>query len=285
MIEQNPNINVILHKMVEHMSARNYAHSTIKTYSYFIRNFHQWNKNNLEITEDIVLKYMSHLYNIGRSTSTVNQGVNAIKYWTEQVCGQPRRLYNLNRPKKERPLPRVLNSLEMKAILGAIKNGKHRLIVKVIYACGLRVGELCSLELSDIDGERQFLHIRCSKQYKDRMVPLPESLLTEMRDYYKKDKPFRYLFEGAGSTPQNPTKYSQSSIRQVLRRAVKSAGINRKVRTHDLRHSYATSMLEAGVDIRYIQELLGHASTKTTEIYTHVSVKKLKNLPNPLDDL
>jgi len=237
------------------------------------------------VTDSKVLRYMSHLYSIGRSTSTVNQAVNAIKYWMEQVCGQSRQLYNLKRPRKEKPLPRVLNSKEMKAILNGIKNDKHRLILKIIYACGLRVGELCSLELRDIDGERQVIHIRCSKQYKDRMVPLPKSLLAEMRGYYRKYKPYKYLFEGAKSTSLNPGKYSQSSIRQILRRAVKCAGINRRVRTHDLRHSYATHMLESGVDIRYIQELLGHASTKTTEIYTHVSVKKLKNLPNPINDL
>ncbi len=106
-----------------------------------------------------------------------------------------------------------------------------------------------------------------------------------MRDYYKIFRPCKYLFEGTGRGSSSPSKYSQSSIRQILKRAVATAGIDRRVRTHDLRHSNATHMLESGVDIRYIQELLGHASTKTTEIYTHVSVKKLRSLPNPLDEL
>src|SRR5680860_521098 len=109
----------------------------------------------------------------------------------------------------------------MKALLEEVKNIKHRLILKIIYACGLRVGKLCYLQIKDIDGDRQVLHIRCSKQYKDRMVPLPKSLLIEMRKYYKECRPHRYLFEGAGSTQDNPVQYSQSSIRQFLRRAVK----------------------------------------------------------------
>lgn len=136
MIKRNSEIQEMQHKMKEHMSARNYASSTIKTYSYFIYNFHRWNKGSLEVTEANVLGYMSYLCSIGRSTSTVNQAVNAIKYWMEQVCGKPRQLYNLKRPRKEKPLPRVLNSKEMKAILDSIKNDKHQLIIKIIYACG-----------------------------------------------------------------------------------------------------------------------------------------------------
>lgn len=117
------------------------------------------------------------------------------------------------------------------------------------------------------------------------MVPLSKPLLDELRDYYKKFRPYKYLVEGTGRRSTSPSRYSQSSIRQILRRAVAMAGIDRRVRTNDLRHRYATHMLESGVGIRYIQELLGHANTKTTEIYTHVSVKKLQNHPNPLDDL
>lgn len=167
-----------------------------------------------------------------------------------------------------------------------IKNQKHLQIIKLIYGCGLRVGELTRIELGDIDSERKRVHIRCSKGYKDRIVPISDSSITELRQYYKKYRPKQYLFEGARSKNVSlPVMYSQSSIRSILKRAVYIAGIRKKVKLHTLRHSYATHLLEHGVNLRYIQMLLGHASPTTTEIYTHVSQQKLEAIPSPLEFL
>ena len=151
----------------------------------------------------------------------------------------------------------------------------------LVYSGGLRIGETLKLRLTDINSQRGLIEIRGGKGAKDRMVPLSGVLLKFLRDYYKAYRPKEYLFEsGSGRGP-----YSTSSARKVFQRAVKQAGIKRKVTLHTLRHSYATHLLEKGVGLRYIQDILGHRSPKTTMIYTHVSGKKLKDVVSPLDDL
>lgn len=282
MKRDHPNAEEIQATLERHMCARNYAESTIKSYKANIYKYYKWCGGAIHRDEQKVTAYLSHLYKEGSSTSTVNIAVNAIKFWLEQVEGGGRKRYDIKRPKKEKSLPRVLSRKEVKRVLEPIANQKHRMILTTIYSCGLRMGELLKLELRDIDGDRGMMHIRCSKHYKDRYVPIPEELLDKLRTYYKKYRPYKYIFEGAKSSPKNPRKYSATSVRNILNRAVKKAGIKRNVRTHDLRHSFATHMLEAGVDIRYIQRLLGHSNTKTTEIYTHVSMMKLKELPDLL---
>jgi site-specific recombinase XerD len=242
-----------------------------------------WSGGEVIADEEHIMAYLSYLYRKGHSTSTVNTAINAIKYWLEQVEGNGRKSYHIKRPKKEKSLPKVLNLKEVKQIFDQVKNLKHITLLKTLYACGLRVGEVLRLEVSDVDGQRRLLHIRCSKQYKDRYVPLSEDLLHLLRRYYKRYEPEHYLFEGGARDAHGHRRpYTASSVRKILQRAARQAGLRRKVRTHDLRHSYATHLLEAGVDIRYIQRLLGHASTKTTEIYTHVSMMHLQQLPDVL---
>lgn len=282
MKKEDPTIQEMQATMEKHMRARNYADSTIKSYKLNIYRYYKWCNGEISGAEKRIMEYLAYLYKEGNSTSTVNIAVNAIKFWLEQVEGGGRKRYDIKRPKKENSLPRVLSRPEMKRVLESVTNVKHRVLLSTIYSCGLRVGELLKLELRDIDGDRRMMHIRCSKQYKDRYVPIPEELLNQLRAYYTKYRPHKFIFEGAKSKPGSPKQYSATSVRNILKRAVKKAGIKRNVRTHDLRHSFATHMLEAGVDIRYIQQLLGHASTKTTEIYTHVSMMKLKELPDLL---
>jgi integrase/recombinase XerD len=178
-------------------------------------------------------------------------------------------------------LPNVLSKEEVKKILDAPANIKHRAMLSLIYACGLRRGELLNLKPADVDSKRKLLIIRQAKGRKDRVAPLSEKIIGLLREYYKTYRPQQWLFEGQDQGEQ----YSEQSLQSVLKHAVKKVGIKKPVTLHWLRHSYATHLLEKGVDLRYIQELLGHKSSKTTEIYTHVSEKKLINIISPFEDL
>ncbi|MGC8859565.1 MAG: tyrosine-type recombinase/integrase [Ignavibacteria bacterium] len=170
---------------------------------------------------------------------------------------------------------------EIKRIITAPQNVKHRTMLSMIYTCGLRRGELLNLKIDDVDSKRHMLIIRNSKGYKDRQVPISDKTIEMLREYYKVYKPKTWLFEGQ----QNSEPYSETSLQKVLHKAVNDAGIKKPVTLHWLRHSYATHLLESGVDLRYIQELLGHKNSKTTEIYTHVTEKSLQKIKSPFDDL
>ena len=188
--------------------------------------------------------------------------------------------YNLPRPKKSSTLPSVLAGEEVTMVIQKIANLKHRCMIMAGYSAGLRVSEIVNLKVNDIDSKRMMIHIHAAKGKKDRMVPLSKKLLQILREYYKEYKPKTFLFEG-----QNGGSYSSRSIQLVLQEAKLKAGINKKGSTHMLRHSYATHLLESGTDIRFIQELLGHNSIKTTIRYTHVSQKSIGNIQSPLDKL
>jgi len=154
-------------------------------------------------------------------------------------------------------------------------------MLSLIYACGLRCGELIALKIESLDSKRMVLNIKNAKGKKDRIAPISPKIVTLMREYYKGYRPVIYLFEG--QTPG--TTYSAKSLQSVLKQALEKVKITKPVTLHWLRHSYATHLLESGTDLRYIQELLGHKSSKTTEIYTHVSTKSLSAIKSPFDDL
>ena len=187
----------------------------------------------------------------------------------------------IRRPRSKKRLPNVLSKEEVKSILQTPTNLKHQAMLSLIYACGLRKSELLNLTLKDILSDRGLLFIQQSKGKKDRVVPISNKLIELLRDYYKAFKPKTWLFEGQ----QSGVKYSERSIQLVLNQAVTKAKIKKPVSLHWLRHSYATHLLESGTDLRYIQELLGHSSSRTTEIYTHVSTRNLQQLRSPFDDL
>ncbi|MBW6498439.1 MAG: tyrosine-type recombinase/integrase [Bacteroidales bacterium] len=165
--------------------------------------------------------------------------------------------------------------------MDAPANIKHRAMLSLIYACGLRRSELLNLKPADVDSKRKLLIIRQAKGRKDRVAGLPESIIEMLREYYKEEKPKVWLFEGQ----EKGERYSATSLQKVLQNSVSKAGIKKPVSLHWLRHSFATHLLESGTDLRYIQELLGHKSSKTTEIYTHVSTKSLEKIKSPFDDL
>jgi site-specific recombinase XerD len=174
----------------------------------------------------------------------------------------------------------VLSEEEVSRLFAATNNLKHKALLMLIYSAGLRISEALQMKISDIDSNRMQITIRQGKGKKDRTGLLSEQMLTILRSYYQLYEPRQYLFEGSSGG-----KYSTRSAQQVLRQACQRAGIHKKVTLHTLRHSFATHLLEAGTDLRYIQVLLGHSSSKTTEIYTHVSTKALKDIKSPLDRL
>ncbi|NBW59981.1 MAG: integrase [Crocinitomicaceae bacterium] len=267
-----------------YMHYRRYSPNTIKTYTEALEIFFRFFQNRaLEslTIEDIIDFNNDYILKKKLSASYQNQVINAIKLFYRNRFKRAMEVDFIQRPRREKRLPNVLSKKEIKAILEAPTNLKHRAMISLIYACGLRRSELLNLTLKDIHSDRNLLFIRQSKGKKDRVVPISMKLIAMLRDYYKAFKPKTWLFEGqlAGE------KYSERSIQLVLNQSVSKAKINKQVSLHWLRHSYATHLLESGTDLRYIQELLGHSSSKTTEIYTHVSTRNLQQIRSPFDDL
>jgi integrase/recombinase XerD len=231
--------------------------------------------------EDVVYFIHSHIIGSGYSSTYQNQMVSALKIFYREVCNAPIVVDAIERPRREHKLPNVLSKDEVKRILDAHANGKHRTMLSLIYACGLRRGELLRLRFNDIDRSRNLLIVRQSKGKKDRVVPLSDRIMAMLDDYVRAYKPKNFLFEGQ----KEGVPYDEQSLQSVLKQAVAKCRIRKPVTLHWLRHSYATHLLESGTDLRYIQELLGHRSSKTTEIYTHVSTSNLKKIKSPFDDL
>ena len=234
-----------------------------------------------KLTKEEIEAYMYKLVSKSKiSNSQQNVTINALKFYYEKVLGKERKAYSFQRPKKHKSLPNVLSGAEVNKLLSSITNLKHQTILHTIYGCGLRISEVINLRIEDIHSDRQCIHIKSSKGKKDRVTLLPESLLPLLRDYYRTYKPAYWLFEGADGG-----QYSTSSINKLFRSAVKKSGINPWATPHTLRHSFATHLMQMGVNLRYVQELLGHSSSKTTEIYTHVMNINNKVIKSPLDCL
>jgi integrase/recombinase XerD len=280
----SPNLEQDIQKFIEWMQNRRYSESTVKTYSQSLSLFFRFmeNKNPEEITiEDLEKFHQNYILRRKYSVAFQSQVINAVKLYFSTKLKRKLEPTQVERPKKPKILPHVLSKEEVKAILQAHKNIKHRTMLSLIYACGLRRSELLNLKLADVDSKRGLLRINQAKGAKDRLVPISEKTVEMLREYYKTEKPKMYLFEG--EKPSHP--YSEGSLQKVLKSAIQKAKIKKPVTLHWLRHSYATHLLESGTDLRYIQELLGHNSSKTTEIYTHVSQKSLQKVRSPFDDL
>jgi integrase/recombinase XerD len=226
-------------------------------------------------------QYMLHLVNEKKvSVSTQNTAINSIKFYLENVKKGPRQVYYVDRPRTETKLPIVLSEEEVKALLMGTVNLKHRCIMFMLYASGLRVSEVLNLKWADIDVDRMVVYVRMGKGKKDRITLLSKLALEYLVQYKELYKPSVWVFEGADEEA-----YSSSSINKMIHRCAAKANIEKNVSAHTLRHSFATHMLEKGTDLRYIQALLGHESSKTTERYTHVTRKGFEHLQSPLDSL
>ncbi len=262
------------------LELKRYALNTCKIYISLFERFINYypQKDIIALSEQEIRKYLQVLIQEKKSNSYINQTINSIKFYYEVVMGMPNRFYSIERPRKEQKLPQVLSKEEILAIIANTNNIKHRCIVSLLYSAGLRRSELLDLKVEDIDSKRMLIHIKNAKNNKDRYSLLSETVLKELRIYYKEWKPKKYLFEGLKGN-----KYSGSSVKEIVVKASEKSKINKRVTPHMLRHSFATHLLENGTDLRYIQTLLGHSSTKTTEIYTQVAVNNFKSIKNPLD--
>ena len=282
--ENNNNQSIEINRFKSFLRSKRYSDNTIKTYTEAIKVFLDFNKSKSIDKIDIgdFIKFNTdYILARGLSVSYQNQVVNAIKLFFRICENRELPLEQLHRPKREKKLPNVLSKEEIKKILEMPMNIKHRTMLSLIYSCGLRCGELLKMKPKDVDSKRMLVMIRLAKGKKDRIVPLSEKVLQILREYYQRYRPKEWLFEGQ----KVGEAYSERSLQLVLKHAIKKAGIKKPVSLHWLRHSYATHLLESGTDLRYIQELLGHKSSKTTEIYTHVSTKSIQNIRSPFDDL
>lgn len=260
-----------------------YSENTIRTYvnmfTEFINHYPFYRPD--EITEPEIIAFLRFLVMERKvSTSYQNQSINAIKFYYERVLMGKRKYYFVERPKQEKTLPVVLSAQEVENMIRLTQNIKHKAIIMLIYSSGLRLSEVINLKLSDIERDRMQVRIEQAKGKKDRFSKLSKQFLPVFDQYLEKYKPEIYVFEGGSGQP-----YSAKSIQNVVKQSSNRAGIQKNVTTHTLRHSFATHLLENGTDLRYIQILLGHSSTKTTEIYTHISNKGFEGIESPLDRL
>lgn len=275
-----PNEDILIEKLDRELKLRGFSQKTIKSYIGHIRRFLEHNRNEeYPLKKELIEKYLLDLLETKNgSHSYVNQAVSAIKFTLKNVNNDDMDIM-IKRPKKERKLPEVLSKDEVLNILNALDNKKHRAILFMVYSAGLRVGEVVRLKITDIDPDRMLIHIVQGKGKKDRYTTLSEIALTELRNYAKEYKSETWLFPG-----QNNKEFiTERTVQRIFENARAKARVKKKVSVHSLRHSFATHLLEGGIDLRYIQELLGHASSKTTEIYTHVTQKSIQNIVSPLD--
>ena len=266
------------------LRSKRYSESTVVTYCDALQTFLRYfaNKAVMEITNEDLISFNNHYILANKfSSSFQNQVVNAVKLFFRTIELKSLETELVHRPKQATVLPNVLSKEETKRLLLALRNVKHKTMLSLVYSCGLRRSELLNLKLPDIDSNRKLVIVRQAKGKKDRIVPLSDKILILLREYYVAYKPLQWLFEGQ----VKGERYDERSLANVLKQAVEKAEINKPVTLHWLRHSYATHLLESGTDLRYIQEILGHSRSRTTEIYTHVSNKSIQKIISPFDSL
>ncbi|WP_316931451.1 site-specific tyrosine recombinase/integron integrase [Psychroserpens sp. Hel_I_66] len=259
---------------------KKYSDSTVKNYVHSFEAFINYYKDKelFSLNENDIRLYIQKLVKENKSNSSINMAINSIKFYYEMVLGMPNRFYSIERPRKISKLPKVLSKEDIISIINHTNNIKHKCIISLLYSSGLRRNELLNLRLEDIDSKRMVIRVEQAKGNKDRYTVLNKIVLEDLRTYFKTHRPKIYLFEN----PMSQSKYSSSSVLKVVVNSAKIAGIKERVTPHILRHSFATHLLENGTDIRYIQMLLGHNSTKTTEIYTHVATNSFKRIKDLL---
>ncbi len=279
-IELPPQTVAHIERFRKWMLTKRYSDSTVLTYSSMVTFFCKYliRRNCTELSPMIVARFnYEFIVYPQKSISYQNQAINAIKQYFE-YRGIEVEIGEIERPKREKKLPTVLSLEEVNRIISSAYNLRHKALLCLIYSGGFRLSEAIHLKLCDIDSERMLIHIKAAKGRKDRYTLLSQKALLILREYCNVYTPKMYLFEGANGQP-----YSPRSVQSVVKIAVTRAGIAKRITPHSLRHSFATHLLENGTDLRYIQNLLGHNSPKTTMIYTHVSDMAVQKIRNPFD--
>ena len=274
----------ILKILQNRLKLQRYANNTIKSYcgyaQVFLEQMEKYNRLDEIPISEIELFINTKVTQENISVSYQRSLVGAIKKVFELVENQKIELNYLYPKRKVNKLPTFFSQEEVRNLLNATENLKHKAILTIIYSCGLRLSELINLKIADIKSESDLLLIRQSKGNKDRIVALPDKLLLLLREYYKVYQPKDFLFEGAKGN-----QYSERSVQLILKNAMSKAGVLSKGSVHTLRHSYATHLIKSGIDVRVVQELLGHNDIRTTMIYTHITDIDKKSTPSPLDFL
>jgi site-specific recombinase XerD len=268
---------------IDKLTEMRYSENTIRNYqSHFEEFINYYYKEDIDqITDKQIIEFVRYLVMERRvSVSYQNLSINAIKYYYERVLGGKRKIYALDRPRQGKSLPSVLSCEEVVKMIKNTDNIKHKAIIMMAYSAGLRLSEIINLRINDIDSERMQVRVQSGKGNKDRYTLLSPVMLDTLRQYYKKEHPVVYLFEGIKGEP-----YSKTSVYNIVIEAAQRAHIKKRVSPHTLRHSFATHLLEKGTDLRYIQSLMGHETTRTTEVYTHITTKGFDKIKSPLDDL
>jgi len=268
-------------RLIQDLQLRNYAPRTIQTYTEAIARFARYFRRSPEHLgpEDIRAYQLYLLHQRHAAWSTFNQAVCALRFLYTVTLGRPHVVTAVPYGKKPKTIPAVLSQQEVLRLFAALPDDRYRTVLRTAYAAGLRVSEVVRLTVGDIDSGRGVLLVRQGKGGKDRLVPLSPQLLQELRAYWQQQRPAHWLFPG-----QRPGRHvSVGQVQRVCHRAVRAAGLTKRASMHTLRHSYATHLLEAGVDLLTLQKLLGHRSVQTTVRYTHVSGPHLRQTPSPLD--
>lgn len=273
---------VSFENMIKEMQSQKFSRKTIKSYLFFNKDFIAFcGKPTEQIVYQDILDYTSFLTKEREySASSINLAISALKFYFGRIL-QKSFIIEKKRPRKDKRLPKVLNYNEVVGVLSALPNLKHRALLYLAYSGGLRVSEVVRLRIADIDRQRRVIHIRRAKGRKDRYTLLSDKAYRLLQDYLAAFAPKQWIFEGIGYNQPLSTRTAE----KIFKNACREAGIAKDVSIHCLRHSFATHLLEGGTDIRYIQELLGHAHTKTTEIYTHVAKRDFLRMKSPLDRL
>lgn len=260
------------------MRLRGLSRKTRDSYLYYVRDCLKYTrKSPREVAAADVRGYLNHLIQAGRSPSTLNSAYSALQFYFEKILYR-RFFARIPRIKQPKRLPIVLSKNEIVRMIEGTENSKHRCIISLLYGTGLRVGELVRLRMNYFDFDRGVIHIQRSKGSKDRIVMIPKSLLDTLRNQKRLKSAGDFLFtNGRGG------RLTEASIQKLVLQATQRAKIGKNVSPHTLRHSFATHLLENGTDIRYIQELLGHARLETTQVYTRVAAGRLAEIESPLD--
>lgn len=281
----------ILNKVTQDLQLASYSPRTVESYSYHVGKFLAYFKKDPRlISEDEIRHYFLFLKNKKKlSGSASAQAISGIKFLFQKTLDVDFKVFGIVKNPRGKKLPVILTRREVKEVLTKVRILRHRACLTLIYSCGLRLHEAVSIAPADIDSQRMVIHVKNAKGRKDRIVPLPQYTLKLLRKHYKTHRNGKYIFPAPGRGciyEKNATKpLPDSSIQTVLKKALRQVGIIKNVSVHNLRHSYATHLLEAGVDIRIIQKYLGHKSISSTMIYTHLTPIISENVQQKVDKL
>lgn len=274
------NIGNYQRQLSEYMKYKRYSPESVRNYvssiGKFLKHFEKEATKPSEISAEKIKVFLGEFKN----PYTHKAYLCSIKLFYDKIGKQPRKLDDVEYPKTSQRLPIVLSQNEIQRMFDVCENLKHRVILSLLYACGLRVSELINLRWKDIDRENKVIHIIHGKGDKDRSVMLPDNIIAILEKYYREYKSKEYVLNG-----QFDVKYSKTSVLQVMKQLSSKAGIKKHVHTHLIRHCFATHMVENGIDINKIQILLGHSNVKTTMIYTHIGTNLISNIQSPINGI